>query len=104
MTGTIIGKSILIEGDIDGTEDITVQGTIKGKIVLDQTVLIENTAIVQADIQSASIVISGQVNGNLLANEKVELRSEGRMTGDIKAPRILIAEGATFRGTVNMER
>jgi cytoskeletal protein CcmA (bactofilin family) len=103
MANTIIGSSIVIDGEISGEEDLVVQGTVKGKIVLKQNLLVENSGVVEADIQTANVTISGQVTGNVVAGERVELRADGRMVGDIKAPRILIADGATFKGNVDMD-
>jgi cytoskeletal protein CcmA (bactofilin family) len=59
--------------------------------------------VVEADIDTRNVEISGQVTGNIHSSERVEIKSEGRMTGDIKAPRILIADGAKFKGNVDME-
>lgn len=103
MANTIIGSSIVIDGEISGEEDLVIQGTVKGKIVLKQNLLVENSGVVEADIQTANVTISGQVTGNIVAGERVELRADGRMVGDIKAPRILIADGATFKGNVDMD-
>jgi cytoskeletal protein CcmA (bactofilin family) len=103
MANTIIGSSIVIDGEISGEEDLVVQGTVKGKIVLKQNLLVENSGVVEADIQTANVTISGQVTGNIVAGERVELRTDGRMVGDIKAPRILIADGASFKGNVDMD-
>jgi cytoskeletal protein CcmA (bactofilin family) len=103
MANTIIGSSIVIDGEISGEEDLVIQGTVKGKILLKQNLLVENSGVVEADIQTANVTISGQVTGNIVASERVELRTDGRMVGDIKAPRILIADGATFKGNVDMD-
>ena len=65
---------------------------------------VENSGTVEADIETENVVISGNVTGNISAGDKVELKSDGRMVGDIKAPRILIADGAVFKGNVDMDR
>jgi cytoskeletal protein CcmA (bactofilin family) len=103
MANTIIGSSIVIDGEISGEEDLVIQGTVKGKIVLKENLLVENSGVVEADIQTTNVTISGQVTGNIQASQKVELRADGRMVGDIKSPRILIADGATFKGNVDMD-
>ncbi len=103
MANTIIGSSIVIDGEISGEEDLVIQGTVKGKILLKENLLVENSGVVEADIQTTNVTISGQVTGNIQATQKVELRADGRMVGDIKAPRILIADGATFKGNVDMD-
>ena len=103
MANTIIGSSIVIDGEISGDEDLVVQGTVKGKILLKQNLLVDSSGVVEADIQTTNVTISGQVTGNIHASDKVEIRADGKMVGDIKAPRILIADGATFKGSVDMD-
>ncbi len=63
----------------------------------------EGTGTVEADIQTQNVEIAGQVTGNITATDKVELKANCRMVGDIKAPRILIADGASFKGNVDMD-
>jgi cytoskeletal protein CcmA (bactofilin family) len=103
MANTIIGSSIVIDGEISGEEDLVIRGTVKGKIILKENLLVENSGVVEADIQTTNVTISGQVTGNIQASERVELRADGRMVGDIKSPRILIADGANFKGNVDMD-
>jgi cytoskeletal protein CcmA (bactofilin family) len=99
-----IGKSIVIDGEISGDEDLVIQGTVKGKIALKESLFVENSGVVEADIATQNVEISGSVTGNIRASDKVEIKSDGRMVGDIKAPRILIADGAMFKGNVDMDR
>jgi cytoskeletal protein CcmA (bactofilin family) len=103
MPNTIIGSSIVIDGEISGDEELVVQGTVKGKISVKERLVIESSGVVEADIESQTVTISGQVRGNISASDKVELTADGRMVGDIKAPRILIADGATFKGQIDMD-
>ena len=103
MANTVIGSSIVIDGEITGDEDLVIQGTVKGKIGLKQSLYVEGTGTVEADIQTQNVEIAGQVTGNITATDKVELKANCRMVGDIKAPRILIADGASFKGNVDMD-
>ncbi|MEZ4460056.1 MAG: polymer-forming cytoskeletal protein [bacterium] len=103
MSETVIGKSITIDGEISGSEPVVVEGTVKGKIQLASTVSVAPGAVVEADVHSQLIEISGQVTGNIVASERVEITSNGRMIGDIKSPRILIADGAGFKGHIDMD-
>jgi cytoskeletal protein CcmA (bactofilin family) len=103
MANTVIGGSIVIDGEISGDEDLVIQGTVKGTIHLKENLFVENGGVVEADIQTQTVTISGQVTGNIHASDKVEIRADGKMVGDIKAPRILIADGATFKGNVDMD-
>ena len=104
MANTVIGNTIVIDGEITGDEDLTIRGTVKGKIGLSAALIVENSGTVEADIETRNVEVSGNVTGNIVAQERVELKSDGRMVGDIKAPRILIADGAVFKGNVDMER
>lgn len=103
MANTIIGSSIVIDGEITGDEDLIIQGTVKGRIALKESLFVESSGNVEADIETQNVDISGQVTGNIAASDKVELKSQCRMVGDIKAPRILIADGAVFKGNVDMD-
>lgn len=101
---TIIGSTIVIEGEIEGAEDLVVQGTIKGNIILKENLSVEPTGVVEADVQTQNVDISGELKGDVTASSKVEIKKEGKMVGDIRAPRVLIADGALFKGSVDMER
>lgn len=103
MANTIIGSSIVIDGEITGDEDLVIQGTVKGRIALKESLLVEPSGVVEADIETQTVRIAGRVTGNVQATEKVELADGGRMVGDIKAPRITIADGAAFKGNVDMD-
>lgn len=103
MANTIIGSSIVIDGEISGNEDLVIQGTVKGKIELKQSLFVEESGSVEAEIITQNVDVSGQVTGNITAADKVELKAQCRMTGDIKAPRILIADGASYKGNVDMD-
>jgi cytoskeletal protein CcmA (bactofilin family) len=103
MANTVIGSSIMIDGEISGDEDLVVQGTVKGKISLKESLYVESSGVVEADIETQNVEVSGKVTGNINASDKVELKSDCRVIGDIKAPRILIADGASFKGNVDMD-
>lgn len=103
MAETVIGKSIVIDGEISGTEPVVVEGTVKGKITLGSNLSVAAGGVVEADVHSQNIEISGHVTGNIQASERVEITAAGRMVGDIKSPRILIADGAGFKGHIDMD-
>ncbi|MFN0064016.1 MAG: polymer-forming cytoskeletal protein [Myxococcaceae bacterium] len=103
MANTIIGSSLVIDGEISGDEDLVVQGTVKGKISLRESLFVEGSGVVEADIETQNVEVAGRVTGNIMATDKVELRSDCRVIGDIRAPRILIADGASFKGNVDMD-
>jgi cytoskeletal protein CcmA (bactofilin family) len=103
MANTVIGSSIVIDGEISGDEDLVIQGTVKGRISVKESLYVEGSGVVEADIETQNVEIAGQVTGNIAASDKVELKSDCRVIGDIKAPRVLIADGASFKGNVDMD-
>jgi cytoskeletal protein CcmA (bactofilin family) len=102
VDSTIIGPSILISGKLSGDEDLTVRGRVEGELSLSRTLIVEPTGIVKANVSVRNAVISGVVVGNISAIESVELTRDGRMVGDIRSPRVIIVDGASFRGHVDM--
>ena len=103
MANTVIGSSIVVEGEITSSEAIVVQGTIKGKVGTSQGVFVENSATLEADVSAESVEVSGDVTGNVEAEARVEIKADGKMVGDVKSPRILIADGALFKGSIDMD-
>ena len=98
---TIIGESILINGNLNGDEDLAVRGRVEGTITLTKNLVIEATGVVKAEVQVKSCIISGALVGNVTATESIEITKEGRMVGDISAPRVVIVDGAGFRGRID---
>lgn len=99
---TVIGPSILISGKLTGDEDLTVRGRVEGELTLSRTLIVEPSGIVKANVAVKNAIVSGVVVGNINATESVELTREGRMVGDIRAPRVIIVDGASFRGRIDM--
>jgi cytoskeletal protein CcmA (bactofilin family) len=100
-----IGKSVVIKGELNGSEDLTIEGQVDGKIELRQNVLtIGPNGKIKAQVFAKAVVILGEVTGNVTATEKVDIRDNGSVDGDIAAPRVAIAEGAHFRGSIDMQR
>ncbi len=99
---TIVGESILINGSLSGDEDLTVRGRVEGTLTLTKTLVVEPTGNVKAEVQVKNCVIAGVAVGNVTASESVEITKEGRMVGDINAPRVIIVDGASFRGRIDM--
>jgi cytoskeletal protein CcmA (bactofilin family) len=100
-----IGKSVVIKGELNGSEDLTIEGQVEGKIELRQNILtIGPNGRIKAQVFAKSVVILGEVTGNVTASEKVDIRDNGSVDGDIAAPRVAIAEGAHFRGSIDMQK
>jgi len=101
---THIGPSILIKGKLSGYEDLSIYGTVEGKMVLeDHTLIIEPEGKVMAEILGKRIIIDGNVSGNVYATELVIINKTGSLKGDIFSPRITIADGAHFEGNAKIE-
>jgi len=100
-----IGKSVVIKGELSGSEDLTIEGHVEGRIDLKDNVLtIGPNGKIKAEVFAKSVVVLGEVTGNVTASEKVDIRDNGSVDGDIASPRVAIAEGAHFRGSVDMQR
>ncbi len=100
-----IGKSVVIKGELSGSEDLTIDGHVEGKIELKDYVLtIGPNGKIKAQVFAKAVIVLGEVNGNVTATEKVDIRDNGSIDGDIVSPRVAIAEGAHFRGSVDMQR
>jgi cytoskeletal protein CcmA (bactofilin family) len=100
-----IGKSVVIKGELNGSEDLTIEGQVEGKIELTEHALtIGPNGKIKAQLFAKSVIVLGEVNGNVTASEKVDIRDGGSVDGDIVSPRVAIAEGAHFRGSVDMQR
>ena len=98
-----IGKSITIKGDLTGEEDLVVEGTVDGKIDFPENELtIGESGTVNAEVHAQSIVVVGSITGNVSATEKLEIQSTGLIEGDVRAPRLVIHEGARLNGSVEM--
>ncbi len=95
---TIIGKSLQIKGEVIGSESLYIDGNIEGTIHLpDCRVTVSRDALVAANITAREVVVLGKVSGNVYASDRVDIRSEGSLTGDVTTGRITIGEGAYFK-------
>ncbi len=100
-----IGKSVVIKGELNGSEDLTIEGHVEGTIQLKEHVLtIGPNGRIKAQVFAKSVIVLGEVTGNVTASDKVDIRDNGSVDGDIISPRVAIAEGAHFRGSVDMQR
>jgi cytoskeletal protein CcmA (bactofilin family) len=100
-----IGKSVVIKGELNGSEDLTIEGQVEGKIELRQNVLtLGPNGKIKAAVFAKAVIVLGEVVGNVTASEKVDIRDNGSVDGDLISPRVAIAEGAHFRGSIDMQR
>jgi cytoskeletal protein CcmA (bactofilin family) len=102
--GASIGKSIHVKGELTGSEDLAIEGTVEGKISLSGCrVSIGPSGQVRADITAKTVVVGGQVKGSIRAEERVEVAANGNLIGDVRAPRVVLADGAKFKGSIDMD-
>ena len=98
-----MGQSITIKGELSGAEDLTLEGRVEGKISLPDNVLTVGTsARITAEIVAKTVILLGHVVGNISVKERFEIRAGGSMDGNVKAPRIAMADGAIVNGKIEM--
>jgi len=101
--GAHIGKSVVIKGELSGSEDLYVDGKVEGKIELrNHSLTVGPNGSVRADISAKTVVIQGKVEGSLSASDRVELKKSAVVTGDVSTQRIAIEEGAFLKGKVDI--
>ena len=98
----VIGPKIKIIGELSGDEDVLVEGQVEGEIRISRDLRVGAGGVVKAKVSAQSIIVSGELVGDCEATGRVELQSTGKLTGNIRAPKIVIAEGAMFRGNSDM--
>jgi cytoskeletal protein CcmA (bactofilin family) len=99
---TVIGTSFVLEGDLDSEGPIAVFGRIRGKRVTAKTVDVHPSGSVEAEIRAETVRVDGEVVGTIVATQRIEISAQARVDGDVRAPRVLIADGAQYRGNVDM--
>ncbi len=98
----VIGTKTTVKGDLLGDEDVQIDGTVEGVVRISRDLRIGSSGVVRATVEAASVIISGELVGDCKASVRVEIQATGRLTGNIRAPKIVIAEGAMFRGNSDM--
>jgi len=100
-----LGKSLVIKGEVTGSESLYIDGRVEGSINLPgNRVTVGRNGVVSANISAREIVILGKVRGNMTASDRFDIRSEGSLTGDITAQRVSIEEGAYFKGGIDIRK
>ena len=100
-----IGKSVVVKGELSGSEDLTIDGVVEGKIELkDHVLTVGPNGKIKATIFAKAVIVLGEVVGDVTATQKLDIRENGSVDGDIVSPQMAMAEGAHFRGSVDMKR
>jgi cytoskeletal protein CcmA (bactofilin family) len=102
-TVTVIAQGTTIIGELRSKGTIRVEGNISGRIQCDDTITVQETGRVKADLVASQIIISGEVEGNVYAHDRLEVQANAKLIGDITAPRVGIAEGVLFEGKCTMK-
>jgi cytoskeletal protein CcmA (bactofilin family) len=101
----VVGKSIVIKGELSGNEDLVVEGSVDGTITLtDNNLVVGADGRVNANLFARSVTITGKVEGDVSASERVEITATGSLKGNIRSPRLIINDGAYFQGSVEMKK
>jgi cytoskeletal protein CcmA (bactofilin family) len=104
MEQATIGRSLIIKGEISGAESLFVDGRIEGTVnIPEHRVTVGRNGVVTADINAREVVIMGKVQGNIICNDRLDIRSEGSVTGDVVVQRISVEDGAVLKGSVQVQ-
>lgn len=101
-SGTFFGPNVTIDGTVTGSESVLIEGTVHGKINLSGELRIGVKARIEATVHAKNVIVEGKLTGDVSADDRVELVASATVDGNIKAPKIVVAEGARFRGSVDM--
>ena len=99
---TYFGPNVVIDGAVSGSEPVLIEGTLRGKINLQSDLQIGTKARVEATVHARNVTVEGKVTGDISADDRLELVMTATVDGNIRAPKIIVAEGAKFRGSVDM--
>ena len=100
----VVGKTLQFDGNIKGDEDLLIEGIVEGTIILNNAaVTVAKNGLVRGDIMARTILVQGEVRGEMRGNESVEIAPSGVVHGDIRAPRVMLQDGCQFKGLVDMD-
>jgi cytoskeletal protein CcmA (bactofilin family) len=103
MAGTVIGAGLTIEGEFTSEDEVVVLGTLRGTLSSTSNVSVGAAGVVEADVRAESLGVAGQLTGDVQASQRVDIQAGGRLIGDVRASRLTIADGASFKGNVDMD-
>lgn len=101
----LIGKSVVIKGELSGSEDLYLDGQVEGSIELrDHSLTVGPNGVVKANVSAKGVIVQGKLDGSIIASDRVELRQSAVVTGDLATQRISIEEGAFLKGKVDVQK
>ncbi len=99
---TVIGPTITITGELNCQEDVSVHGKVQGKIETSADLFVEEGGTIEAEVSTRNADVRGAIVGNVIAKDRFELHPGGSVTGDVRAPRIILADGANYKGNIDI--
>jgi cytoskeletal protein CcmA (bactofilin family) len=99
---TTIGSTIEINGEFKSQEDVSVQGRIMGRIETSSDLYVEESGIIEAEVTTRNVDVRGKIIGNINASDRFEIHLDGEVIGDVRAPRVVLADGAKYKGNIDM--
>ena len=103
QTSGIIGRGTVVRGNLSGAGDVVVEGRLEGTVSLKDQLTVEQDGKVLADVELENLTVHGEMSGDIVAAERVLISATAKVAGDIKAPRVVIEDGARFSGSIEME-
>jgi len=103
MAITVIAPGITIEGELISDDEVEIAGVLKGRLQAQRPISVSQGAVLEAEVSAPTVSVAGQLTGNVTATERVDLQAGARLIGDVKAARLTIADGASFKGNVDMD-
>ena len=100
---TVIGDTITINGEFNSKEDVSIRGKVQGRIETTADLFIEQDGTVEAEVSTRNVDVRGTVIGNITSSERFEIHPGGSVTGDVRAPRVVLADGGKYKGNIDME-
>ena len=99
-----IGRTVVIKGEVSGNESLYIDGRVEGSVTFkDHRVTVGRNGVVQANISAREVVIMGKVQGNVTCSDRLDIRSEGSLTGDVVTQRISVEDGAIMKGSIEVK-
>jgi cytoskeletal protein CcmA (bactofilin family) len=99
---TVIGPTITISGEFQSKEDVAIQGTVRGRVETSADLFVEEGGMVEAEIITRNIDVRGAVVGDVTASDRFEIHPGGSVTGDVRSPRVVLSDGAVYKGNIDM--
>jgi cytoskeletal protein CcmA (bactofilin family) len=102
-TSGVIGRGTVVKGNLSGDGDVVVEGRVEGRVALKDQLTIQTEGKVFADVEIRNLAVHGEMSGDIQAEDRVVIASTAKVVGDIKAPRVVIEDGARFKGSIEMD-